>query len=207
LALLAASTYPAIHAVVADVPSPFAWEGIPDGNSGVHTSSWTRDGKPLPYVPYTAAMGQAFGTAFGMHTPLDLRPAYDAAMTNQAAIDTAFFPLEKINGPVLFLSAGDDRIWNSAAQARMGLAYLKKTNHRFADESKEYPAAGHIFVFATPARPLTDAPFAGGLTIRLGGTPEANVQAAADAQPRKKRRRVKNAPPPLRLGKAAARPN
>jgi hypothetical protein len=43
--------------------------------------------------------------------------------------------------------------------------------------------AGHLFIFATLERPLIDAPFAG-LTIVLGGTPKANVDAEADAWPR-----------------------
>jgi len=183
-ALLAAATYPHIHAVIADVPSPFAWEGIPAGASSVHESSWTVDGKPLPFLPFTAAIGQAFGAAFTTHTPLDLRPAYDASMNDSAAVTAAFFHLEKINGPVLFLSAGDDRIWNSPEHARMGLAYLKKMHHGFADEVKDYPLAGHLFVFATTARPFVDTPFIGGLTLRLGGTAQANVDAATDAWPR-----------------------
>ena len=182
-ALLAASTYPAIHAVIADVPSPFGWQGIAQGG-GEPKSSWTLAGKPVPFVPFTDAMGQAFGVAFGTHTPLVLRPGYDAAMKNEAAVDAAFFHLEKINGPVLFLSAGDDQIWNSAEQSRLGLAYLKTMHHKFADESQTYADAGHIFIFATADRPLVSVPFAAGLTLQLGGTPAANVAAAADAWPR-----------------------
>lgn len=183
-ALLAASTYPAIHAVIADVPSPFAWQGIAQGGGGTPESSWTVDGKPVPFVPFTDAMGAAFGTAFGTHAPLDLRPGYAAAMKDSAAVEAAYFHLEKINGPVLFLSAGDDQIWDSAEQSRLGLAYLQKAHHPFADASQSYPAAGHIFLFATPERPLVDVPFAAGLTLLLGGTPAANVAAAADAWPR-----------------------
>jgi dienelactone hydrolase len=184
LALLAASTYSDIHAVIADVPSPFAWEGIPSGLSSSHESSWTLAGKPLPYVPFTDAIGRAFATAFMTHARLDLRPGYDASMTNTTAIDAAFFHLDKINGPVLFLSAGDDKIWNSDEQSRLGLAYLKKMHHRFADESKSYPLAGHLFVIATPDRPFVDTPFAAGLTLELGGTPKANVEAAAESRQR-----------------------
>ena len=184
LALLAASTYPQIHAVIADVPSPFAWEGIAAGPSSDRKSSWTLDAKPLPYLAYTDAMGRAFGTAFAAHTPLDLRPGYDASMSDRAGIERAFFPLEKINGPIFFLSAGDDRIWNSEWQSTLGITYLKNKHHPFADTSTVYPLAGHLFIFATPERPLTDAPFSGGLQLLLGGTAQANVAAAADAWPR-----------------------
>ena len=185
LALLAASTYPSIHAVVADVPSPFAWEGIPAGPSSEHVSSWTVNGRPLPFIPYSTALGIAFGTAYATRAPLDLRPAYDASVTeNRAAIAGAMFPLEKIDGPVLFLSAGDDRIWNSADQAQMGLAYLRNKHHAFADESHTYPGAGHLFLLSSPDRPFVDVPFAGGLTLLLGGSPSANEAAGNDATAR-----------------------
>jgi len=183
LALLAASTYPEIHAVIADVPSPFAWEGIAAGPSTDRKSSWTLNAKPLPYVPYADAMGRAFSVALSAHTPLDLRLGYDDAMSDRAAIERAFFPLEKINGPVFFLSAGDDRIWNSEMQSTLGIAYLKNKHHRFADTSTIYPAAGHLFIIATPERPLIDAPFSGGLQLLFGGTAKANVAAATDAWP------------------------
>jgi dienelactone hydrolase len=183
-ALLAASTYPSIHAVVADVPSPFGWQGIPQGLGGDAVSSWTVAGKPVPFVPYTDAMGLAFQKAFTTQTPLDLRPAYDASLAQSGAVEKAYFHLESIDGPVLFLSAGDDRIWNSAEQSKLGMDYLTKMHHPFADESHEYADAGHIFLFATPDRPFVQTPFAGGLTLLLGGTPAANVAAAADAWPR-----------------------
>jgi len=105
-------------------------------------------------------------------------------MSDRAGIERAFFPLEKINGPIFFLSAGDDRIWNSERQSTLGITYLKNKHHPFADTSTVYPLAGHLFIFATPERPLTDAPFSGGLQLLLGGTAQANVAAAADAWPR-----------------------
>ena len=183
LALLAASTYPTIHAVIADVPSPFAWQGIAADGASPPTSSWTRGGKPIPYVPFGAEMGPAFAKAFGTHAALVLRPGY-AISADGSTERPAFFPLEKIDGPVLFLSAGDDQIWNSSAQAKLGMAYLKSMRHPFADTWHDYPAAGHLFLFATPARPFVDAPLTAGLTLELGGTSAANVAAAADATTR-----------------------
>ena len=128
-------------------------------------------------------MGPAFAKAFGTHAPLVLRPGY-AISADGSTERPAFFPLEKIDGPVLFLSAGDDQIWNSSAQAKLGMAYLKSMHHPFADMWHDYPAAGHLFLFATPARPFVDAPFVAGLTLELGGTSAANVAAAADATTR-----------------------
>lgn len=183
LALLAASIYPQIHAVVADVPSPFAWEGIPTGPSAPE-SSWTVGGKPLAYVAYSAAMGQAFADAYMNRTPLNLRKAYDASMRENAAqIPAAMFHLEKIRGPVLLLGADDDRLWDSDAQAELGIRYLREHHHPYADEYVHYPGAGHLFLFATPGHALTQVPM-GPLQMLLGGTPQANLQAQAQAWPK-----------------------
>ncbi len=183
LALLAASTYPKVHAVVADVPSPFAWQGIAQG-AGPAESSWTLGGKPVPYVSYSSAMGEQFQNAFMNHQPLDLRKGYDAAMQQNAAdIPHAMFHLENIRGPVLMLAADDDQIWNSVAQCRLGMQYLLNHHHPYADQFLSYAGAGHIFLFASPDRPLTQAPM-GPMTLLLGGSARANVDAANQAWPK-----------------------
>ena len=181
LALLAASIYPQIHAVVADVPSPFAWEGIPQG-PGPSESSWTVNGKPLPYVHYTPLMGQIYGQAFADRKPLDLRKGYDDALqANKAQMPGAMFRLENIHGPVLLIGADDDQIWNSNAQSQIALQYLRDHHHPYADAYVHYNA-GHIFLFAAPGRPMTQAAM-GPVTLLFGGTPQTNVDAARQAWP------------------------
>ena len=182
-ALLAASTYQQIHAVVAVVPSPFAWEGIAQGPSQP-VSSWSLDGLPVPFVAYAPAMGAIFGQAFGAGTPLDLRPGYDASMQQNAAqIPAATFHLERIKGPVMMLAAGDDQIWDSVAQCRVGIKYLRDHGHPYPDAFLQYPQAGHLFLFASPGHPMTQSPL-GPIALLLGGTERANIQAAGEAWPR-----------------------
>jgi dienelactone hydrolase len=178
-ALLAASTYPVIHAVVADVPSPFAWEGIAQ-QSMPSASSWSLAGQAVPYVPYASSMAEQFSDAFTNHQPLDLRKGYDAAMAaHKDAIPQAMFHLEKIDGPVLFLGADDDQIWDSDAQSQIGMTYLKEHNHPYADAYVHYPSAGHMFLFATPQNPLLSAPAGPGMTLLVGGTADGNLAAGA----------------------------
>lgn len=179
LALLSASLYPQIHAVVADVPSPFAWQGIPDGPGASPTSSWTYQGKALPYVQYTAAMGEQFQDAYLKHAPLDLRIAYDDAMKQNAAqIPPAMFHLENIHGPVLLIGADDDQLWDSDAQSQLALQYLQAHHHPYADRYLHYADAGHIFLFLTK----TQVPM-GPFTMLLGGTPQGDIAAQAQAWP------------------------
>jgi dienelactone hydrolase len=183
LALLTASLYPQIHAVVAAVPSPFAWQGIGQG-PGAPVSSWTFRGQPLPYVPYGTAMGAQFGAAMATHAPIDLRKGYDASYEeHRSDVPAAMFHLENINGPVLFVAAGDDGIWNSPLQSQIGMEYLREHHHPYADRYEQYPGAGHIFLFSAPDRPMTTAPM-GPFTLLLGGTPQANAQAREEAWPK-----------------------
>lgn len=182
-ALLVASHYPQIHAVVADVPSPFAWQGIPRG-PGDAKSSWTIAGKPVPYVAYSPKMAEIFGAAFTNHAPIRTEIAYDDAMKQNASqIPAAMFPIEKIAGPVLFLAAGDDGIWNSQAQSQLAMQYLRDRHHAFGDQILTYPRAGHLFLFATKDRALTQVPM-GPFTLDMGGSPQADAAAAAEAWPK-----------------------
>jgi uncharacterized protein len=167
LALLAASQYAKVHAVVGVVASPFAWSGAGGG------SSWTVGGKPVRYVQLDRPrMMRGAGT-------FEMRTVYDAAMeSRRAAIPSAMFRLENIQGPVLLLAGDADGVWDSPAQCRIGIDYLKAHAHPYADECVSYPNAGHAFLFATPQRPLVTGARGGGV---FGGTARGNVTAGEQA--------------------------
>lgn len=181
-ALLAASTYPQIDAVIAVVPSPFSWMGLGAYNQP-QDCSWTLAGKELPCVPADANAGQQIGAEFMQHQPLILRAFYDASMKNTAAVKAAFFPLERIHGPVLCLSGDDDQLWNSPAQCRMALDYLRAHHHPYADRAIDYPNAGHTFLWALdgPKSAVTTVPLPGGASMAFGGTVDGDLRAAAQA--------------------------
>jgi dienelactone hydrolase len=184
LALLAASVYPQIHAVVAYVPSPFAWQGIPSGpTAAAPQSSWTFQGKALPFVEYTQAMGEQFANAYLKHMPLDLRIAYDDAIQRNAnEIPAAMFHLENIHGPVLLIGADDDKLWDSDKQCELAMTYLKAHRHPYADRYVHYPDAGHLFLFQPPSKALTQVPL-GPFTMLVGGSARGNAAAQAQAWP------------------------
>lgn len=52
LALLLGSTFPEIRSVVAYVPSGVVWQSFTIGASDAPRSSWSYQGKPLPFVPF-----------------------------------------------------------------------------------------------------------------------------------------------------------
>lgn len=150
LALLAASVYPTIHAVIALVPSPFAWSGASGG------PSWTLGGRPVHYLALDRRRRDPYATALREH---------------QATVGSLMFHLEDVRGPVLFLAGDDDAVWDSARQSELGLGYLRAHGHAYPDRAVRYAHAGHAFLFATEARPLT----------AFGGTARGNVEAGAAA--------------------------
>ena len=106
-----------------------------------------------------------------------IRPLYDAAMGNTAAVNAAFFQLQNIRGPVLCLSAQDDELWDSAAQCKMAMGYLKEHHHSFADRAIEYEGPGHTFLFATngPKSAILDVRLPPGGSMALGGTVQGDM--------------------------------
>lgn len=184
LALLAASVYRQIKAVVADVPSPYAFMGLGRYDRPTRCA-WTLAGKELPCVAPDPKASQRIGAAYYWEQPLVLRSLYDAsAAANPELTARATFALERIDGPVLCLAADDDKIWNSQAQCQYALSYLRERRHPFADRAITYPRAGHTFLWATrgPASAVTQFR-EGGVTMELGGTKDGDVAAAAQAWP------------------------
>jgi len=113
---MVAADAPEVKAVIANVPSPFAWYGL--GLHGTPTgSSWSRGKQPLPCVPEDAAAGQGVWRQIAGGHPVGFRDAYDAAARDRSTVERAFFPIERVAGPILCLAAGDDRVWNSPALA------------------------------------------------------------------------------------------
>ncbi|HTX60004.1 MAG TPA: acyl-CoA thioester hydrolase/BAAT C-terminal domain-containing protein [Verrucomicrobiae bacterium] len=178
LALLAASTYPRIAAVVGDVPAPFASMGL-GANDVPAGCPWSLNGKPLPCVPADPAANARIARAFLAHRQVALEPLYDASrLANPALTRAAFFHLERIHGPVLCLAGADDRMWNSSAQCSLALAYLKAHRHPYPDRAFDYPEAGHLFLFASSPQAALVSYRSAGATLLFGGTPQGDYAAA-----------------------------
>lgn len=181
LALSAAAQYSELRAVVAMKPSHVVWEGTsargyPDG------PSFTVGGKPLPYLKNHISVG--FGWHYVGHwlskSPLALTPMFLDSLADRESAARAEIPVERINGPVLFLSGKDDQLWPSSLMAEKALARLKQHHHVFDDQHIAYEGVGHFI-------PTAWVPLAGsrrGLRFSIGGNAPAGARACADAQKR-----------------------
>jgi len=118
LALLLASRYKDIKGVIALVPGLAAF---PANTLSASTSSWTYKNEEVTYVPMPwAAVPSAM-----KH---DLRSAFSIMLEDKVAVEKASIEVEKINGPILFVSATEDEMWPSKEMSDVMMVRLKSKN-------------------------------------------------------------------------------
>src|SRR5450830_1381887 len=100
------------------------------------------------------------------------------SLRDAEALERARIRVERIRGPVLLLSAGDDGSWPSSLYGRMVVEHLAQAQHPWPVQQLDWPGAGHSVVF--PTVPTTQLVYAHPVSGRLsttGGSPAANAQA------------------------------
>jgi len=184
LALLCATRFPAVGAVVAYAPSSVVFAGISFGAEGRRRSSWSHHGMPVPFVPYAPRRRPAL-----RWRGLSNVPMYRAALTDAAAVAAAAIPIEQTTAPVLLFSGGRDSMWPSSQMAEDLVARSKAVGHNDRVVHIRYEDAGHSFMPWMPdsrherlARTMNWFRLAGtGGIFELGGRPRANRHALNDA--------------------------
>jgi dienelactone hydrolase len=173
LALLAAAAFPdIIGPVVAIAPASVAFFGLDrhgDDPSAVLHSSWSFEGRPVPFVPYPEKVEPAWSEA-----GVSVSPIYEEALADSEAVRAAAIPAERARGPILLVVGDDDRMWPSSRMAAMIAARMDR-NGRAADVvTLAYPGAGHRLLGAAAN---TRAGAAATVTFDYGGTDEADAKA------------------------------
>lgn len=136
LALLLASHFSLIKCVVAIVPSHVAFPGL---TSHLSTSSWTYQGKEVPYVPVSEETIPAL-------IKRDFRTAFDIMLKDKASVEKALIHVEDIHGSVLLVSATKDEMWASTPMSEAIMARLKAKGFTYSYE--------HIAIEGGHAEPL-----------------------------------------------------
>jgi len=163
VALTVAAHYREIRVVVAAMPSSVVWPGIVH-TAGEPPSTFTLDGRPLPYLPY----GGPFTTIFNLYAK-----GLQAVGQHQDAV----IPVERINGPVMLVCGLSDTLWPSCPMSEQVAARLKAKHFTHPLQLLEYPDAGHA-VFGKPWDP-NDPHFAD--LAKEGGSPNGNQRARQDS--------------------------
>lgn len=140
LSLLLASRYADIDAVVALVPAHAVFPGLTDAMT---TPGFSHEGRPLPFVPmpWRAVPDLVAGRT---------RRAYETMIEDDAAVRVAAIPVERIAGPILFLSASEDEFWPSREMSDAMMRRLREHGHPYPSE--------HRVVQGGHAEPLDEFP-------------------------------------------------
>jgi dienelactone hydrolase len=160
LALQLGSMFPRIRAVVAYSPANVRYPAC-CGFTPV-PFAWTWNGNGLAFRP--------------------VRPR--AALTDMAM--RAEIEVERVQGPLLLISGGADRVWDSKSMADSIVARLKRHNFTYNIEHLNYAHAGHA-----AGRPEIVPAWQGavrnptsGNDVEMGGTPKGNAESSLDASPK-----------------------
>lgn len=180
--LLYAADDPRVDAVVAVSPSHVVWANVapgPDGSLRPQHSSWSRGGRPAPFVPYDDEV-----VVTG--DPPAFASLYRASLAAHAdRVDAATIPVERFFGDVLLVAGGDDQVWPSLDFARHVEA--RRAAYGLPTTLVTHPRAGHRVVL--PGESVA----AGGAPMARGGTESADRELGRLAWP--EIRRVLGAPP------------
>ena len=183
LALLLGSRFSQINAVIAFAPSGIVWPGL-DPKGAEEAAAWTFQGRPVAFLSNrdsTPEQKKEFERVLSKQ-PVDFEKLFSLTLENEAAVEEATIPVEKINGPVLLISGDDDRIWPSTLLAKKIMARLRNAKHPFSDRHLAYAGVGHFIPL--PNLPATVHVFTHPVTkaeLVLGGDSEHTAGAAVDS--------------------------
>lgn len=182
-ALLLASTFESIRAVVSYAPSAFVYEGLTGREENQNKSSWLYEGKPWPFlsqVPSPAILAYE-QQCLRENIPIAFRSRYLSSFEQSCHDEQATIPVEKINGPVLLISGQDDQMWPSERFGSLIEQRLKQ--HGFPHDILHltYENAGHkIGIPFLPTTTLHQAHHAvANILCAYGGTSAGNAFASA----------------------------
>lgn len=186
LALLLGSTFPQVRAIVAYAPSSVAWAASGrDKSTGEIIPCWTWRGKAVPFAPLPLR-GFMWRSAFpvvALKRPVMFRNLFRAGLRNREAVERATIPVEKILGPILLISGGDDHLWPAAEMSEAIIARLRRNGSVHAAEHLHFARAGHMLRY--PHLPVTARDSRNkhlrGARFSFGGTPAADAEAQTQA--------------------------
>lgn len=161
--LLSATRFDWVDAVVAIAPSDVVWEGWGDRVKLGTTSSYSWNGEPLAYVPYSDSWNREV-SKFGRGERGRLRiPMDEGRWENLDRVSAARIPIEQYTGAVMVAGGEQDDLW-SAGHMSQNIAE-RRAEAGLATELLVFPDAGHgllgdgqnpiIFLFESDeARPV-----------------------------------------------------
>lgn len=122
LSFLVASHDKRIKSLAVTTPSKVAWYGRTTASS-----AWTLNGKDVPAL------------SLGLDENAPLLDRFKEALKNEKNVKKSMFAFEKINGPILLISAEKDHVWPSTQMSNDIVNYLKEHQFKYSIVHNSYP--------------------------------------------------------------------
>lgn len=141
MALEAASLYNDITCVNVTSPSCIAYAGITKKSLNSKYSSWSHNKIDIPFLNFRLR---------GIIKMLIKKMLHKRDALTTLYIDTLseyekyIIPIEKINGPIMFISSNTDEVWPSEKYVSIAEKYLKDKNFKYKVYDKHFDYAGHM---------------------------------------------------------------
>lgn len=133
-ALWLAAQNPSVKVVVAASPSHAVWQSVNRQNYSSVASSWTLQDKPHPFIAYDYSRGT-----------YPIANFYLKGVERNEPIE-AILPVERIEGTIILLSGGKDRIWPSSKMASLIESRYRSQRPNGNIIARDFPNAGHGFL-------------------------------------------------------------
>ena len=146
LALLLASRFSDFQAVVAWTPSAHVWEGLSQkyfSPDYVPRSSWSFEGKPLPFVSFNSRpedKALELKGELNSYVALHQRALAEA---DPAVLEKAAIPIENIKAPILLISGTQDQTWPADDFCRAIMSRLESGGFAYEHRHISHRGAGH----------------------------------------------------------------
>lgn len=180
LVLLLATIFPKdISAVIAYVPGAVVHSGqnAADPKVGREGPAWLLNGTPIPHIweHNKTASWRPFDEGPAPHRH---EKAILTALEDPEAVERARIRVERIEAPIILLSATDDGAWPSSRYSQMVVDHLQQYHFPYDLRWIDTKEGGHGIVF--PYIPTTQIVYKHPVSGRVstnGGKPEANARS------------------------------
>lgn len=188
MALAAASIYPDFSLIIASEAMDVIMEGFEEGKKDgmtewcTGTSSYTFQGKPLPYLSYNLKEHEYNDliqkSSKDRHEISSIELYYH--VDKQEIPENCFIPIERIRGRLLIVAAADDSMWESEKYAERMKERLASHTHEADADAVIYPYGTHLLI---PYSAGKIGPFdVGSLIIRLFRSGKENAAACRESR-------------------------
>jgi dienelactone hydrolase len=179
LALILASRYPFITRVALFAPHAYCFQGIALKNE----SSWTYEGKDLPYIRLKNSWLFAdMLKSFIKNEPFEYASIFKKGLAVAENKEIALIKVENARADLLLFTSKECGMWNTYDGSVEIMATLKEHNYPHTYDLVVYEDAGEPYLvpYVFPVS-ISSAKMAPRLVLSMGGTLEGNHHARVDS--------------------------